>query len=501
MEWQYQRAENGNIALMGEIDISASKEFVLALSFGSKPEEAAHFARASLLDGFDICRKRYFSEWELFQKNLKDIKTDRNRIGKNFRGSATVLNMHQSKLFPGAVVASLSIPWGETKGDDNIGGYHLVWPRDLVESASGFLAIKSNEEVYKVLNYLMSTQEKDGKWSQNMWLNGVPNWTALQMDEIALPISVIDLYQCEYFVEPGKLKRYWHGIKKAISVLITHGPSTQQDRWEEESGLSSFTLATEITALLGAASLAEANDEPAIAEYCRETADYWNDQIDKWTYVTDTPLSREAGVDGYYMRINPYHAPAEEIKNNIIYIKNRTRENGKMHLYELICVDALALVRFGLRAADDPKILNTIKLIDQQLKVETPFGPCWHRYTNDGYGEDKDGNAYTDSGYGIGRAWPLLTGERAHYEIAAGNIDNAKLLLKAMDGFANNGLLPEQIWDTEDIPEKGLFLGKHTGSAMPLTWAHAEYIKLCASIKNKRIFDMSLQTEARYLKK
>lgn len=501
MEWEYQRAQNGNIALMAEIDISKSNEFVLALSFSSKAEEAGHHAWASLLDGFDISQKRYVSEWEIFQRNLKDIKTDRNSVGKNFRVSATVLNLHQSKQFPGAVVASLSIPWGETKGDEDIGGYHLVWPRDLVESSEGFLALKSHEEVYKVLNYLMSTQEKDGKWSQNMWLDGVPNWTGLQMDEIALPISVIDQYQCEYFVEPGKLKRYWRGIKKAISVLITNGPSTQQDRWEEESGLSSFTLATEITALLGAASLANANNEPEIAKYCEETADYWNEQIEKWTYITDTPLSREAGVDGYYMRINPYHEPAEEVKNNFIYIKNRTPENGKMHLYELICVDALALVRFGLRAADDPKILNTIKLIDEKLKVETPFGPCWHRYTNDGYGEDKEGNAYNNSGYGIGRAWPLLTGERAHYEIAAGNIDKAKMLLKTMDGFANNGLLPEQVWDTDDIPGKDLFLGKHTGSAMPLTWTHAEYIKLCASIKNKRIFDMSLQTEARYLKK
>ena len=472
-----------------------------AALFGLKAEDAGHRGWASLLDGFDTAKERYIAEWDQFQNNLKSVKSDRNKIGKNLLVSATVLNLHQSKIFPGAVLASLSIPWGETIGDQNIGGYHLVWPRDLVESSGGFLALESKEEVYKILNYLMSTQEEDGKWSQNMWLDGVPCWTGLQMDEIALPISVIDQYQCQYNMDPGKLKRYWQGIKKAISVLVVNGPSTQQDRWEEEAGLSSFTLATEITALLGAASLAETNHEPDIAVYCRETADYWNEQIENWTYITDTPLSKEAGVEGYYMRINPYHQPAEEVKNNFIYIKNRTSENGKMHLYELICVDALALVRFGLRAANDPKILNTIKLIDQKLKVETPYGPCWHRYTNDGYGEDEDGNAYSNSGNGIGRAWPLLTGERAHYEIAAGNIEVAKELLKTMDGFANNGLLPEQVWDTTDLPEKGLFLGKHTGSAMPLTWAHAEYIKLCSSIKDKRIFDMSLQTEERYLKK
>lgn len=501
MEWQYQKAENGNIALTAEIDISKTKEFVLALSFGLKAEDAGNHAWASLIDGFDIAKERYITEWEQFQKKLKSVKTDNNAIGKNFRTSAAVLNLHQTKKFPGAVVASLSIPWGGTKGDDDLGGYHLVWPRDLVESSGGFLALKSNDEVLKILNYLMSTQEKDGKWSQNMWLGGAPCWSGLQMDEVALPISLVNQYQCLFDMDPDRMKRYWPHIKKAISFLIINGPSTQQDRWEEESGLSSFTLAAEITGLLGAASVAETNNEPAIAKYCLETADFWNEQIENWTYITDTPFSKESGVDGYYMRINPYHLPAEDVKNNFINIKNRTGENGKMHLWELICVDALALVRFGLRGADDPRILNTIKVIDDKLKVETPNGPCWHRYTNDGYGEDESGNGYSNSGNGIGRAWPLLTGERAHYEIAAGNIEGAKKLLKAMDAFSNNGLLSEQIWDTTDIPEKELFFGKHSGSAMPLVWAHSEYIKLCHSIKNKKIFDMSLQTQERYIKR
>jgi glucoamylase len=411
------------------------------------------------------------------------------------------MNLHQSKKFPGGVVASLSIPWGNDKGDYDLGGYHLVWPRDLVESSGGFLALESKDEVLKILNYLMSTQEDDGKWSQNMWLEGTPWWTGIQMDEIALPILLVEQCERKYNLDPERLKRYWPGIKKAISFLVIHGPSTQQDRWEEESGLSSFTLASEITGLLSAAHLAEISDEPEIANYCREMADFWNEQIENWTYVTDTPLSREAGVEGYYMRINPYHLPAEEVKNNFIYIKNHTHENGKMHLYELVCVDALSLVRFGLRAADDLKILNTIKLIDQKLKVNTPHGPCWHRYVNDGYGEDKDGNGFSGNGQGIGRAWPLLTGERAHYEIAAGNINGAKDLLKAMDAFANNGLLPEQIWETTDIPEKELFFGHHSGSAMPLTWAHAEYIKLCYSIKAKKIFDMSQNVYDRYVTK
>src|SRR5699024_1701444 len=135
--------------------------------------------------------------------------------------------------------------------------------------------------------------------------------------------------------------------------------------------------------------------------------------------------------------------------------------------------------------------------IDALLKVDTPNGPCWHRYNNDGYGEHENGDDY--DGAGIGRAWPLLTGERGHYEVAAGNIEDAKKLLQAMEKFANNGLLSEQIWDTDDIPGKGLYCGEHTGSAMPLTWAHAEYLKLCNSIVEKEIFDMPAYTRERYI--
>jgi len=251
--------------------------------------------------------------------------------------------------------------------------------------------------------------------------------------------------------------------------------------------------------LLAAADLAELNNEKDLAIYCRETADYWNDNIENWLYATNTELSKKYNVGGYYLRINPYYdIPASQLNDKDIYLKNHKDDNGRILLNELISVDALALVRFGLRAADDERILNTIKLIDALLKVETPNGSCWHRYANDGYGEYENGEPY--DGTGKGRAWPLLTGERAHYEIAAGNFKEAKKLIMAMESFSCNGFLPEQIWDTDDIPAKELFFGKPSGSAMPLTWAHAEYIKSCISLKNKKVFDLPEQTRKRYLK-
>ncbi len=493
MTWEHTHADHGNIALTGEIDISKTGDFVLALSFGRTPSEAANYAWGSILDGFESAKKCYIEEWEKWLSGLRDVK------GKHFKTSAAVLRINEAKTFPGGIIASMSIPWGQAKGDNDIGGYHLVWPRDLVESAGGFIALQTKDDALRIVNYLISTQNADGSWPQNMWLAGDAYWKGIQMDQTALPLLLIDKCYQNNAIDKDRMARYWPVIKKAISYLIINGPYTQQDRWEEEKGFSPFTISAAIAGLLAAADLADANHQQEIATYCRETANYWNENIETWTYVTGTSLAKETGVDGYYIRINPYYSiPASQLGDRYINLKNHKNGEGKTLLNELICVDALALVRFGLRAANDPKILNTIKVIDAKLKVETPNGPCWHRYNNDGYGEESDGNPY--AGTGIGRAWPLLTGERGHYEIAAGNINEAKNLLKAMDAFTNNGLLPEQIWDTNDIPEKHLFFGRPSGSAMPLTWAHAEYIKLCASIKNKKIFDMPAQTEERYLK-
>ena len=497
MNWEYQRADDGNIAMIGQIDLSQGNTFTLAISFGRTPEEAGNKAWASLLDGFNIAQKKYIYEWEKWQRLLRNIKSDRNTIGKNFRTSAAVLKMHESKKFPGGIIASLSIPWGQTKGDGELGGYHLVWPRDLVLSSGGFLELGAKDDVLRILNYLMAVQEEDGRWSQNTWLEGVPFWKGVQMDEVALPVLMVHTSFQKNFLSVTRCQRYWPIIKKALTYLVTNGPFTPQDRWEEEEGFTPFTLATEIAALLAGAELAEIHDEKELAVYCREVADHWNENIEKWLYVTDTSISRELNVEGYYMRINPYDLPANEVKDRTINLKNHEGDEGEMLIGEVISADALALVRFGLRRADDPRILNTIKVIDEKLKIETPSGLCWYRYTNDGYGEDKNGNAYTYKG--IGRPWPLLTGERAHYEIAAGNIKKAISLLKTMEGFAQNYLFPEQIWDSEDIPGKGLIFGRPSGSAMPLTWAHAEYLKLCSSIKNKEVSDTPTITYKRYI--
>jgi len=501
MNWEYTRAENGNIAYTGEIDLAACHgEFVLALGFGPIWTEAGQQARSSLFEDFDELRSHYVMHWRNWQNSLLKL-DDPPRQNDLYRSSTAVLRAHESKDFLGGIIASLSIPWGFNKGDEDLGGYHLVWPRDLVETAGALLAAGAVGDAARVLRYLEATQEADGNWAQNLWLDGRPYWSGIQMDETAFPILLVDLMRREAPDALGKMERWWPMVRNAASFIIRNGPVTQQDRWEEDSGYSPFTLAAEISALLAAAEIADLTGHHAQAQTMRDTADAWNDNIERWTYASGGDLAQQLGVSGYYVRIAPPDTDAAASPTQgFVPIKNKPPGQDGDSAYHIISPDALALVRFGLRAPDDPRILNTLRAIDALLAVELPQGPCWYRYNGDGYGEHRDGSAF--DGSGIGRPWPLLAGERAHYALAAGHRDEAEALLTVMEHSAagHGRLLPEQVWDAADIPALELFRGQASGSACPLVWAHSEYIKLRRSILEGRIFDQPPQTVQRYLK-
>ncbi len=495
---EYDRAENGNVALIGEVDLEAGDGTVLtALAFGSSAAEAGHRARASLFDGFDSALDAYVRDWTAWQAQLEVLGSF--APASNARVSAAVLRCHEEKRLPGAIIASLSIPWGDSKSDDDLGGYHLVWPRDLVEVAGGLLAAGAATDALRVLRYLRVTQSADGSWPQNMWVDGESYWHGVQLDEAAFPILLVDLLQRHGALAPALLDDFWPMVRRAASFIVRNGPSTEQDRWEENAGLSPFTVAVQVAGLLVAADLADRRGETDVAAYLRDTADAWNACIDESTYVEHSPLAQRLGVDGYYVRIAPPEtADAASPAGGFVPIKNRPWPHAEEPAIELVSPDALALVRFGLRAPDDPRILNTVAVIDALLRVDFPFGPVWRRYNGDGYGEHADGHPF--DGTGLGRPWPLLTGERAHYELAAGRPDTARRLLGTLEACASDGgLLPEQIWDAADVPARELTYGRPTGGAMPLVWTHAEHLKLLRSLRDGCIFDRPLHTWQRYV--
>ncbi len=486
MDWTYTEAAAGNVAAMSEI-VPEGGVVTLALAFGSRPEEAGLEARAALANRFDAAWTEYIGNWKGFARTVVPPPSALTGAQRDlYSTSASVLRAVQDRTEPGATVASLSIPWGNTRND--LGGYHLVWSRDLVESAGAFVALGATASARRTLAYLAASQEADGHWAQNQWVDGVPYWKGVQLDEAAYPLLLADAVrtgaahmhgrsgaQADAFRELMSDSVLDGMIRRAAGFLARTGPSTAQDRWEENAGLTPSSLAPVIAALVVAA---EHLPEPSSA-YCRELADDWNASIEDWTYARGTRLARANGVDGHYVRIASPDVLAGAPVSTAVPVRNRPPDHGSVPADEMVGTDFLALVRFGLRLPDDPRIVASLTVADAVLRTETPSGPVWHRYNGDGYGEHADGAGF--DGTGIGRGWPLLVGERGHYEVAAGR--DARPYLEAMRRMASRGgMLPEQVWDAEAIPERGLAPGRPSGSAMPLAWAHAEYIKLVRSM-------------------
>jgi glucoamylase len=496
MDWEFERATDGNIALTGELDPGDRREFTVGLAFGDGLHNAVTTLLESLAIPFADHRERYADQWNRSCRRLLPLEKAAYDGGDLYHGSYSLLLAHEDKTYPGAFIASLSIPWGEARDDRDRGGYHLVWTRDMVNTATGLLAAGNSESPLRALIYLVVSQHDDGGFSQNFWIDGESYWSGIQLDEVAFPILLA--WRLLRMGDLGNFDPY-PMVMKAARYLLLHGPATQQERWEEGSGYSPSTIASNIAALVCAASFARERGDGATADFLEEYADFLECHVEDWMVTTEGTLV--PGFPRHYIRILPVDVgnpcPVEDPNRGSLVLANRPPGTPwKFPAKEIVDGGFLELVRYGIRKADDPVIVDSLRVLDAVLKVDTPNGPCWRRYNHDGYGQREDGGPFV--GYGKGRAWPLLTGERGHYELAAGRAPGP--YLRALEGFASpTGLLPEQVWDEPDRPDLFMFLGRPTGSARPLMWAHAEYIKLLRSAVDGKVFDLVPEVADRYL--
>ncbi len=471
MRWTYTEALDGNVALTGEL---ASSCGVLALAFAGTIEGARTLAQSSLSEGFETAQAGCAAGWESWAAKL-DLPEAPEAIRREACLSAMVIKAHEGKTYPGSVVASLSIPWGNTT--DSIGGYHLVWARDAVETGLALLAMGLVDDARRLLGYLIATQRPDGSWSQNSFPDSRPFWTGIQLDEVGFPILLAaKLHEVGSATELSGLERM---LRKAAGYVARNGPISPQDRWEENAGISPFTVGIEIAALVAAAERLAEEDRT----YALSLADYWNERIEDWTYVADPEAQEKFGVDGFYVRIA---SPAidREWRGRPDVGK---RQQNDLKPKSLIGMEYLYLPRLGLRHANDFRIQNTLKVSEAVLRVETLSGAAYRRYDEDAYGEYDDGRPF--DGNGVGRAWPLLVGERGHLDVLLGQ-DPLPYLERMARMTGRGGLIPEQVWDAAPIPERGLFSGKPSGSVMPLVWAHAEFLKLLVARTRGRPVEM-----------
>ena len=508
MDWEFGSATDGNLALIGELDLncnaspqrrggsplgiardpvaaSGGYEFTVAFGIGEGHHTAAQKTMGALAMPFEEHRSRYITQWQ--RAAIPEWLAAKSRDeGKLMRISHNLVLAHEDKTYSGAFVASASIPWGQVKGDDDLGGYHLVWTRDMVQTATALLACGRAETARRALVYLCCTQQTDGGFAQNFWIDGTPYWSGMQLDEVAFPIILAwRLWKAHGL---GDLEGFAF-VERAAGFLVRHAPITQQERWEENAGYSPSTLAAVIGGLICAAEIARANDSMELSMFLEEYADWIEHHIEDWTVTNNGVLHPE--IKRHYMRIRPPECGAayahESCGKETIRLANRppgTRDEFEAR--EIVDAGFLELVRYGVRRANDPLMVDSLAVVDAVLKRDLPQGPGWLRYNWDGYGQTAEGGPF--QGWGQGRVWPLLTGERAHYELAAGK-DIADLI-KSYECFSTCGqMMPEQVWDEADMPDSSLRLGQPAGSAMPLVWAHAEYLKLLRSAKDGKVFD------------
>ena len=355
--------------------------------------------------------------------------------------SLLVLAASEDKRHRGASIASPSMPWvwGTLKlenGSRPSGPYHLVWPRDLYHVATAQkVGGRRRRRAAGCSTTCGSVQKPDGSFWQNTFVDGTEKWTGQQLDETALPIVL-----SWWLGRRGAAD--WTHVRAAADYLVANGPDSDQERWENQSGYSPNTIATEIAG----ADLRRRHRPRATATRRARRATRRRRTRSRGTSRRGRrPPTARTATKPYYLRLtkdgNPNDGSTYDLGDN---------HSALVDERQIVDQSFLGLVLFGAKRYDDPVVRNSLAVGDKVLKADTANGPIWHRFTFDGYGETRDGGMWdlfdVKQNQTLGRAWPLLTGERGEYELLAGR--SANRYLRTIGATANDGLmLPEQVWD------------------------------------------------------
>lgn len=497
MDWAYTSApDDGNVVQTARtaLDGVETRRMTLSLGFATGGNEDGAL-RTSLAardaggpargSGFATAHAAYDAGWHDY---LDSVPVPPGSVAGHeelYNVSMMVMAAAEDKTYRGAGIASPSMPWVWGQGVDGGPGitvpssaYHLVWSRDLYQAATTLLAAGDREGAERAVRFLFERQQlPDGSFPQNSQVDGTQEWTNTQMDEVSFPLILAwQLGMDDVDVWTGH-------VKPAADYVVDNGPWTPQERWENQSGYSPGTMAAEIAGLICAAEIARTNGDRNAARLYERTADRWQADVEDLTVTTNGPYSPRP----YYLRLTKDGDPDSGTTYSI-------GDGGPSVIDQRAVVDTtfLELVRLGVKPADDPIIRNSVAVVDDQLAVDTPNGTFWHRFNEDGYGETLDGGPWrllepdtAPKHRTYGRIWPIFAGERGEYELLAGDRASARRRLADIAATANEGLmLPEQVWDDRaPSGEPGFPPGEGTFSATPLTWTHAQFIRLAWSIE------------------
>jgi glucoamylase len=454
---RYRQAGPGHVTLAWELP--QGKTWTSELAFGASRHDADAALDSAAHRGAQAVFDAYRDGWRQYAAALRAPQG----AAPLFFYSAEVIKMAEDKQHPGAIVASLALPWGDTATDEDVDvGYRKVWPRDLYHAASGLLAAGDESTAADVARFMGRQQRGDGSMPQNTDLDAVPVWTGQQLDETA--DAILLAVRLARLLQPGE----GPDIARAADYIVRSGPQTQQERWEESGGYSPATIAAEIAAL-DAAVLWSGKKSLAVdsAGQWSAAARRWDAALEAQTFTRTGPLGR-----GYFLRISADGHP------DAADLLNLANHGGVWDQREIVDPSFLELVRLGVRQSVDDRVRATITVVDAASSAQARGMTLWYRYPHDGYGEKNEGSAPP----GKGHLWPLLTGERGVYHALVGG--DPRPYLAGLESLAGpEQLLSEQVWERS---------GEPTGSARPLVWAHAEYIVLARAVATGRVDDWPL---------
>ncbi|MFC7096268.1 glycoside hydrolase family 15 protein [Halobaculum marinum] len=483
--------DDDNVVLVGRLGSGRRTSETLALGFARQADASAALGEAvgALARGYETVREAYRDTWQTFlgKKPLPDSVAGDADLANQYRTALMTLRAVEDKTYRGASVASPSVPWGEAvhAGEQKGYGYNFVWARDLYQVFTAAELTGDIETAIDQLEYIYEyQQDEDGFIPQNTYLNGITRWGGEQMDNISFP-AVMAYHLWEDGVAFEDTLYEYENVRRSADYVARNGPFSAQERWEEESGYSPSSIAAEIAGLACAGKLAVEHGHDADALVWLALADRWADEVETWT-ATETGTDRHTHTP-YYVRVTRDGDPdAGHL---------RTLANNGPRLDERDIIDAgfLDLVRLGIKPWDDETIRNSVQEVDDTIRVDLPAGAAFYRYNGDGYGERDEGDVgapWSVENHGKGRLWPLLTGERGEYELLADpeetdreDLLDPTALLQTMQQFANSGrMIAEQVWDRDYRTEYDWEYGEGTGSATPLAWSMAQYVRLAHGI-------------------
>ncbi|WP_367176464.1 glycoside hydrolase family 15 protein [Haloarcula rubripromontorii] len=493
-----------NLVLIGRLDSGTKVSDTVALGFARQADTAAALGEAdgALDRGYETVRAEYADSWAEFlsDKQLPDSVADDEALANQYRTALMTLLAVEDKTYHGASIASPSVPWGEAvHAEEPKGyGYNFVWSRDLYQVFTVFDAIGSLDIATEQLEYIYEYQQDEaGFIPQNTYVNGTTRWGGEQMDNISFP-QVMAYRLAEAGVDFEDTEYSYENVRRSAEYVVRHGPETAQERWEEEAGFSPSSIAAEIAGLACAAKLALDTGHKADALVWLALADQWANNVEAWT-ATETGTERHTNTP-YYTRIT--------LDGNAEMGHLRTLANDGPTLDERNIIDGgfLELVRLGIKPDDDETIRNSVVEVDDTISVDTKYAPGFYRYNGDGYGErarTDQGAPWTVEHKGKGRLWPLLTGERAEYELHRDDPDlPPENCLRMLQDVANSGrMIAEQIWDRGHATDYDWEFAQGTGSATPLAWSMAQYVRLAHGISAGEPVETPAFVDDRYRKR